>query len=216
MLTIKKTAASFFLMVVMLPFLSFGATPPLSGSAGTTTGGPSGDTIPISWNITLNNGVYTYVYNIAGADPTSSYGIYPQQFFLQLDPSITAANFSSIITNLTVTNASATTSIGSYNLGSGSGTYYGVLFNATSFGGLHISFKTNAVPVYGNIVADGTTCGLDSSCSPGQNPFVTVGTGVFATVGAVAAPEPTTWALLASSVGLIALVNSKRRTSKVV
>lgn len=232
MSNILKKACLFTLLA--FPVLGFGANVPVpssnwNGATGNTVGAsdPSTSTawnIPITWNISLSGGVYTYVYsmpsfNSAGQSYQNFIGGFSNNipaFFMSLDPSITAANFSTYVTNVSVTNGSyGGATVGTNTLPAPQGgSLYSALFKITNNTGpatnTTISFKSTLAPIYGTIYVNGSWADTGTFTSTGT--FQTTATEI-PVLGALAvpAPEPSTWLLLSGTLGIIVLLKHKSK-----
>lgn len=221
------------LILLAVPVLGFGVTPVPSSNWNGATGNTSGTTdpnsgytwnIPISWNISLSGGVYTYVYSMpsfdsAGQSYQNFLGGFSNNipaFFMSLDPSITAANFSTYVTNVSVTNGSyGGATVGNNAIPSPTGgNLYSALFKITNNTGpatnTTLTFKSTLAPIYGTIYANGSWADTGTFTTTGT--YQTVATQI-PVLGALAvpAPEPSTWLLLSGTLGLIVLLKYKQK-----
>ena len=182
--------------------------------SGTLNGG-----FQLGWNITQSGPNYNYIYTISNASGGSlSRGA--TTFVLQLDPSITPSNLSTVITgaNQTIVN-------GPRIITSADATYlpasiYGIEFNMSRSGTTTISFTSTNAPVWGSFYADNgftnSNRGDAYNVAFGGTPTLATLGNYVPTVGAmsVIAPEPSTMLILGTMLSGVLYFQRRRMMSK--
>lgn len=228
-----KMKKMFFLSLLLFPSIilaDIAVTLPASSYASSSTGDVfsfgrwvnSSSGFKISWNITQSGANYNYIYSISGKTGGSlSRGL--DTFILQLNPSITPTNISTVITNVS---ANVVSSLGPQTFTPGDsnssnypylpGSIYGILVDFGSVNTTTFSFTSSYAPVWGSFYADNgeinSNRGYAYNASFGITPTVLSDlTNYIPTVGgpSVLAPEPST--MLIMGTGLALIIYLKRR-----
>lgn len=185
--------------------------------------GSGNDGFQLSWNISLNNGLFHYVYTISGENDRNLDKDL-SHFILQFSESFKSSDYldskGNPVSGIVVTNYSST-SQGNSNPNM-PGTLYGIKF-AGDGGKLTVDFYTQRAPVWGSFYAkSGKTQGVDvtawntgfTSTSTGPGEKVTNFTAYIARPdSSLAVPEPTTMLLMGSSLGAIYFARRKKANS---
>lgn len=159
-------------------------------------------TMNLSWNISLNSGVYTYLYSITGSASL------PNELVLEVNPSYTNQNLSSLITHLTAgVNMSVITAT-AHN--EPTLTY----IDFTNLGN-SLSFQTLSAPVWGSFQVFDNLGNTGFNANAGIPPTASTanGSNYVPTVG-LAAPEPKTWLLMGSALLAAGLITNRTRVCR--
>lgn len=195
------------------------------GVIGTQNWGTGGDGFKVSWNITFDGtSTYHYVYSITDATG-GALSKDMSHFILQLSSNITGANFASNIFNITGATAGLPTTFSPSDPGNSNpglpGDIYGVKFDTfTDASQPTISFDSTRQPIWGDFYTkDGVNSGNDvfaynSGFGTQPNGSTTDFTPWIPRPDTnVAVPEPGTWLLLGSTLGLVAIGRRYRERS---
>jgi hypothetical protein len=200
-----------------------------SGSSSTSNGGVNASGswtgnnggFNITWGVTKQGSTYHYVYSISNAAGGSlSSGL--SYLMVQVDPSVTSSNLSTMITSIT---PGISIVLGpqtfDQNYTGVSGNVYGIVFgntnnnnNTATFSSL--SFTSTLAPVWGsyyginnNWNSTAYNTGYANNPSTGTSNF----SGWLPTPG-LAVPEPSTWIILSSFILFVILWKSKKQAKK--
>lgn len=219
----------------LLPALLVGdiaVTVPASSFSSTSDGGVSSfgrwgssrGGFQLSWNITQDSGgSYSYIYTISKDVGSGGLNKGIGSFILELNPSITAGNLSSVITNISTptVNSPSTFTPGSSGASFLPSSIYGIQFDPGNTGVATISFTSTNAPVWGSFYAQNrtgsATQGYAYNTAFSSNP--TASTVDFSnwvpTVGgsSVLAPEPGTMLLLGSTLVFLEILRRRRKAS---
>lgn len=180
---------------VAVPVGSYIGSCSVSNGCVDATNGWTTENFTVSWNITAPGAPgqpFHYIYSFSGSldDLTKQLS----HILLELSPSITGDNFSTIITNFTSDGGTLTTPPTTYQPTSGGtnpnmpGNLYGIKLDNVSTGGVTFSFDSTRNPIWGDFYAkDGNNC--PPQCLPGDPAEVTAWNVGFGTDPA-AIPNP--------------------------
>ena len=226
---VTLTRVSLYLVVFITVFLGMpgleaqvSVTVP-NGSSSTSNGGvnasgswvSSSGGFDLSWSVVKEGSVYDYVYSITNAsgNSLSSGAAY---LLLQVSPTITSSNLSTMITSASPGIIYGPDTFTSSETGT-SGNLYGIVFGNSSGNSFStLSFTSTLAPVWGSYYAinsNGSSSAYNTGYSTNPSTGTTNSSDWVATPG-VAVPEPSTWLILGSFLAILYLWKAKRANSK--
>ena len=217
-------------VLLFLPFMIFGdiavslPANSVSNGAGVSSFGTwtSKGGFQLGWSITESGSSYNYIYSISNASEGGlSKGI--NSFILELNPSVTASNLSTVITKSNTAIADGPKTFTSSDISFLPGNIYGVQFDLNGSSTATISFTSTNAPVWGSFFADngftgGSSKGYAYNAAFGSDPNASTKdfSNWVPTVGgaSVLAPEPSTMLILGSTLVAAAYIHKRRRSQK--